>query len=368
MARVRFDHITKRFGDVTAVDDVELDIADGEFVTFVGPSGCGKTTCLRMVAGLETVTEGSLYIGDRFANYIPAKDRGISMVFQSYALFPHMSVEANVAFGLKIKKIPKEDRQKKVEWALELLDMQGLGKRHPRELSGGQRQRVALGRALVLNPEVLLLDEPLSNLDAKLRVKMRTEIKRLHKTIEATIIYVTHDQIEAMTLSDRMAVMSDGKLMQIGHPLEVYAHPHNVFVAGFIGSPPINFFDSRLERRDGKLFVVTGDIALPLTDEQAAKVDGWGKGPEVVLGMRPQDIYEIAFAPEMPGSGNTFSGKVDVMEPLGDEVVATIISNGEEFMVTLPPETTARPDDPIDLVVDLRKLHLFDPDTDDAIC
>jgi multiple sugar transport system ATP-binding protein len=367
MASVKFENITKRFGKVVAVDNMNLDIADGEFVTLVGPSGCGKTTALRMVAGLEEPTEGSLYIGERFANYIPAKDRGIAMVFQSYALFPHMTVEANISFGLKIKKVPEAERRKKIEWALELLDLEGLGKRYPRELSGGQRQRVALGRALVLSPEVLLLDEPLSNLDAKLRVKMRTEIKRIHKAIKSTVIYVTHDQVEAMTLSDRIAVMNAGKLMQAGHPLEVYAHPNNMFVAGFIGSPPINFLDARLERRDGKLSVVTRGFALPLTDEQAARAEEWGKGPEVVLGMRPQDVYEKAFAPDLPWTGNEIGATVDVMEPLGDEVVAAVISEGEEFKVTLPPETSARLDEPINLVVDLGKLHLFDPETEDAI-
>jgi len=367
MASVRFENITKRFGNVTAVEDINLDITDGEFVTFVGPSGCGKSTCLRMVAGLEEITEGRLFIGDKFANYIPAKDRGIAMVFQSYALFPHMTVEANVSFGLKIKKVPEEERRKKIEWGLELVDLQGLGGRYPRELSGGQRQRVALARALVLSPEVLLLDEPLSNLDAKLRLKMRTELKRIHKAVKSTIIYVTHDQVEAMTLSDRIAVMSMGKLMQAGHPLEVYAHPNNMFVAGFIGSPPINFLEARLEERDGRLFVVTRGFALPLTDEQAAKVEAWGKGPEVVLGMRPQDVYEKAFAPELPWKENEIGATVDVMEPLGDEVVAAVISEGEELKVTLPPETSARLDEPIHLVVDLGKLHLFDPETEEAI-
>jgi multiple sugar transport system ATP-binding protein len=367
MASVSFERVTKRFGSVTAVSDVNLDIADGEFVTFVGPSGCGKTTCLRMVAGLEEITEGRLYIGEKLANYIPAKDRGIAMVFQSYALFPHMTVNANISFGLKIKKVPETERREKIEWALRLVDLEGLGDRHPRELSGGQRQRVALARALVLSPEVLLLDEPLSNLDAKLRIKMRTEIKRLHKTIEATVIYVTHDQVEAMTLSDRIAVMNQGRLMQTGLPLEVYARPNNVFVAGFIGSPPINFLNARLEGREGGLGVVTPDFALGLPEDRAAKARAWGGGPDVVLGVRPQDIYETAHAPDLPWTENVVRATVDVMEPLGDAVVATVIAGQQTFQVTLPPETRARPDQPIDLIVDLGNIHLFDPQTEEAI-
>jgi multiple sugar transport system ATP-binding protein len=367
MASVRFENITKRFGDVVAVDNLNLDVADGEFVTFVGPSGCGKSTALRMVAGLEEPTEGRLFIGDRFANYIPPKDRGISMVFQSYALFPHMTVEANISFGLKIKKVPGDERREKIDWALDLLDLEGLGERYPRELSGGQRQRVALGRALVLSPEVLLLDEPLSNLDAKLRLKMRTEVKRIHRTVQATVIYVTHDQVEAMTLSERIAVMMQGRLMQVGSPLEVYAEPDNMFVAGFIGSPPINFLEAKLEERDGKLMVVTPDFALGLPQDGAAKAVEWGGGPEVVLGVRPQDMYEAAHAPDMPWTENTINGVVDVIEPMGDEVVATVLAGEQTFQTTLPPDTAARPDQPIDLVVNLGKAHLFDPETEKVI-
>jgi multiple sugar transport system ATP-binding protein len=367
MAGVKFEHVTKRFGDVTAVSDVNLDVADGEFVCFVGPSGCGKTTCLRMVAGLEEITEGQLYIGEKFANYIPPKDRGIAMVFQSYALFPHMTVNSNISFGLKIKKVPEAERREKIDWALKLVDLEGLGERHPRELSGGQRQRVALARALVLSPEVLLLDEPLSNLDAKLRLKMRTELKRIHKAIEATVIYVTHDQVEAMTLSDRIAVMNQGLLMQAGPPLEVYARPNNMFVAGFIGSPPISFLNARLEERDGRLFVVTPSFALGLLEDKAAIARAWSGGPDVVLGIRPQDIYETAHAPAMRWTDNGMRATVDVMEPLGDAVVATVIAGEQIFQVTLPPETEAEPDRPIDLVVDLANIHLFDPQTEEAI-
>lgn len=367
MASVTFDHVTKRFGKVTAVDDVNLEIADGEFVCFVGPSGCGKTTCLRMVAGLEEITEGQLFIGDKFANFIPSKDRGIAMVFQSYALFPHMTVEANVSFGLKIKKVPQAERREKIDWALKLVDLEGLGERHPRELSGGQRQRVALARALVLSPDVLLLDEPLSNLDAKLRLKMRTELKRIHKTIEATVIYVTHDQVEAMTLSDRIAIIEQGRLKQAGPPLDVYAHPDDMFVAGFIGSPPINFMRAQLEEREGKLFMVTPDFALGLPEDRVAKARAWSGGPEVMLGARPQDIYETAHAPTLAWRDNTMRATVDVMEPLGDAVVATVTLGDQVFQVTLPPETEAKPGLLIDLLVDLEHVHLFDPQTEKAI-
>jgi len=367
MSSVKFEHITKRFGKITAVSDVNLDIADGEFVCFVGPSGCGKTTCLRMVAGLEDITEGQLYIGERLANYVQPKNRGIAMVFQSYALFPHMTVNANTSFGLKIKKIPETQRREKIDWALKLVDLEGLGERHPRELSGGQRQRVALARALVLNPEVLLLDEPLSNLDAKLRLKMRTEIKRIHKAIKATTIYVTHDQVEAMTLSDRIAIIHQGKLMQAGPPLEVYARPDNKFVAGFIGSPPINFLEARLEERDDKLFLITPSFAFGLPEDKAAKVRAWDGGPVVILGARPQDIYEKAHAPAMDWTDNTLRAVVDVMEPLGDAVVATVFAGEKVLQVTLPPETEAQLDQPIDLIADMGNIHLFDPQTEEAI-
>lgn len=367
MARVKMEHITKRFGNTTAVSDVNLDIADGEFVCFVGPSGCGKTTCLRMVAGLEEITEGQLYIGDTLANNVPSKDRGIAMVFQSYALFPHMTVDANISFGLKIKKVPADERRRKIDWALDLVDLVGLGERHPKELSGGQRQRVALARALVLSPEVLLLDEPLSNLDAKLRLKMRTELKRIHKAIKATVIYVTHDQVEAMTLSDRIAVINEGKLMQAGAPLDVYAKPQNQFVAGFIGSPPINFLEARLEERDGKIFVVMPAFALGLPTDKDEAIKKWKGGPDVMLGIRPQYIYEVNHAPQMDWTDNTVKSTIDVMEPLGDEVVATVIADSEIFQVTLPPEVKAQPDQPIDLVVDLAKIHIFDPQTGVAV-
>jgi multiple sugar transport system ATP-binding protein len=366
MASVQFENVTKRFGDVTAVNSISLKIADGEFVSFVGPSGCGKTTSLRMVAGLEQITEGRLYIGDKLANYIPAKDRGIAMVFQSYALFPHMTIEANIGFGLKIKKVPEAERREKIDWALKLLHLEGLGKRYPRELSGGQRQRVALGRALVLEPDVLLLDEPLSNLDAKLRLRMRTELKRIHKTVKSSIIYVTHDQVEAMTLSDRVAIMNEGQLMQVGSPLEVYSQPENMFVAGFIGSPPINFFDARLEKRNDKLYVATEDFALQLTEEREAKARSIDR-PRVILGIRPQDIHEKAHAPRLSWKENEIRAVVDVMEPLGDEVVATVIAGKQVFQVTLTPETEAQSDKPIDLLVDLGKMHIFDPETEKAV-
>lgn len=366
MAQVRFEKVTKRYGTFTAVRDLNIDIPDGEFVTFVGPSGCGKTTSLRMVAGLEEVTAGILYIGDRVANNIPSKDRGIAMVFQSYALFPHMTVGANIAFGLKIKKVGPSERMKKVQWALELLDLQGLGDRHPRELSGGQRQRVALGRALVLDPEVLLLDEPLSNLDAKLRLKMRTEIKRIHKTLKSTVVYVTHDQVEAMTLSDRVAIMNKGELMQVGSPKEVYSHPQNIFVADFIGSPPINFLEVRLKQKEGNLYLVTSDFELCLPDDKAAQLRKYGGEPRLMLGIRPQDIHQREYAPSMPWKENRIKASIDVLEPLGDAIVATVIAGKQILQATLPPEAETKTDHPISLAVDMGNIHLFDPDTGES--
>lgn len=367
MSDLKFENVTKRFGNVLAVDELNIKIDDGEFVTFVGPSGCGKTTTLRMVAGLEEITEGILYINNEIANNIPSKDRGIAMVFQSYALFPHMTVASNIAFGLKIKKVPEVERIKKVEWALELLDLQGLGNRYPRELSGGQRQRVALGRALVLDPEILLLDEPLSNLDAKLRLKMRTELKRIHKALKTTVIYVTHDQVEAMTLSDRVAIMNKGQLMQVGSPQDVYASPENMFVAGFIGSPPINFLNARLKRKEGKLYVLTEDFELHLPYSKAAKISYQLHDEKVILGIRPQDIYEMGHAPSMRWRDNVIKAIVDVLEPLGDSIVGTVIAGKQILQATLSPETEAKSDHTIDLLVDMDKIHLFDPDTKKAL-
>ncbi|HHW15219.1 MAG TPA: sn-glycerol-3-phosphate ABC transporter ATP-binding protein UgpC, partial [Firmicutes bacterium] len=264
MASVTLKGVSKRFGNVTAVDNVNLEIADREFVVLVGPSGCGKTTTLRMVAGLEEITEGEIYIGERLVNDVAPKDRDIAMVFQNYALYPHMNVYDNMAFALKIRKVRRDEIDRRVRAAAQLLGIENLLDRKPKALSGGQRQRVALGRAIVREPKVFLMDEPLSNLDAKLRVQMRSELSKLHNRLQTTVIYVTHDQTEAMTMGDRIVVMKDGKVQQVGTPLDIYEHPANVFVAGFIGSPAMNFFQVRLDEANGQLFADFGSFRLPL--------------------------------------------------------------------------------------------------------
>jgi multiple sugar transport system ATP-binding protein len=332
LAQAKFENLTKKFGEVVAVDNINLEIEDGEFVTLVGPSGCGKSTTLRLLAGLENPTSGSIYIDDKKIDHLPPQKREISMVFQSYALFPHMSVEANIAFGLKIKKESQEEKEKKIKWALKLLGLSGLEKRIPKELSGGQRQRVALGRALVLKPKVLLLDEPLSNLDAKLRLKMRTELKRLHKRIKTTILYVTHDQAEAMTLSDRLAVMKDGKILQLGPPEEIYSKPVDLFTAGFIGSPPMNFLP-------GELF--------PFIKEK-----------DIIVGIRPED-WELSLK-EMPQG---IKGKTTVTETLGSDEYLYIEVSDTLIVTRLKPGTQIKEDIPIWLTVEKEKMHFFDKNT-----
>jgi multiple sugar transport system ATP-binding protein len=358
MAELRLEHIQKRYPNgYEAVKDLNIHIRDGEFISLVGPSGCGKSTTLRMIAGLEDITGGKLYIGNKLANNIPSKDRGIAMVFQSYALFPHMSVAANIGFGLKINKVDKKIRQQKIEWALDLLDLNGLGDRKPSELSGGQRQRVALGRALVLDPEVLLLDEPLSNLDAKLRVKMRTELKRIHKKLKSTIIYVTHDQAEAMTLSDRIAIMRQGDLMQIGTPTEIYTKPANKFVAGFIGSPPMNFLHGNLIEENGSYIFVykSGKLELPKTMNQKIKTEIHQK--QVVLGIRPEDI-EISLTPQQ----NAIEGISVVTETLGSDDFVAVEVDDQLFSVRIEPGSNFPLDQKVYLRAKEEKIHLFNDD------
>jgi multiple sugar transport system ATP-binding protein len=324
--------LTKKFKDVVAVDNVSLDVRDGEFLTLVGPSGCGKSTTLRAVAGLESPTSGDIFIDGERVNDLPPQKRNISMVFQSYALFPHMTVESNLAFGLKIKKTSPEEKTKRVKWAVELLGLSGFEGRLPKELSGGQRQRVALGRALVLRPKVLLLDEPLSNLDAKLRLRMRTELKRLHKKIETTIIYVTHDQSEAMTLSDRLAVMKDGRILQVGTPGEIYLKPADTFCAGFVGSPPMNFFPG-----EGVPQVLDKDVAV---------------------GIRPEDM-SISLSRVDAG----IWGRSSVTETLGSDSYLHVETSAGLVSVRLKPDDRIPADKPLWLVAHKEKLHLFDKST-----
>ncbi len=369
MAEVKCQHLVKSYKTVEVIKDFDMTIQDGEFVTLVGPSGCGKSTLLRAIAGLEEITAGELYIDGQLANHVPAKDRGIAMVFQSYALFPHMTVAANVGFGLKIQKVPETERLKKIDKALNLLHLQGLGDRYPRQLSGGQLHRVAIGRSLVLEPKVLLLDEPLSNLDAKLRLKMRTEFKRIHKITGHTIIYVTHDQVEAMTLSDRIAILQGGYAQQIGSPMEVFNHPTNAFVAGFIGSPPINFIPVSLSDEKGTLTLSANGMRLGLAGLDPAaleKIKGCGL-TEMTLGVRPQDIYLPGDQAVADLSDNRVQSRVDIVEPMGENVVVVVAIGDHTVKATLPNDVAYSSDAPIELAINTRAIHLFDPSTEKAI-
>jgi multiple sugar transport system ATP-binding protein len=307
MATVTFDQVTKRYGDVTAVDDLNLEIRDGEFMVLVGPSGCGKTTSLRMIAGLEEISDGQLRIGDKVVNDVAPKDRDIAMVFQSYALYPHMSVYDNMAFGLKLRKVPKAQIDERVKDAARILGLENLQKK-PRELSGGQRQRVALGRAIVREPAVFLMDEPLSNLDAKLRVQTRAELIKLHRRLGITTVYVTHDQVEAMTMGDRIVVMKDGLVQQFDTPLNIYRYPSNKFVAGFIGSPPMNFVPAKIEADNGSVFVKAAGFRTKVDDERAPKLRDY-VGKDVTFGIRPSDIHDKALSPSVaPTASSSHAG------------------------------------------------------------
>ncbi len=367
MASVEYDHVTKRWGDVVAVNQLTLQINDKEFMVYVGPSGCGKSTSLRLLAGLEEITEGTIKIGDKIVNDVPPKDRDIAMVFQSYALYPHMSVYDNMAFGLKLRKVPKTEIDEKVKTAAELLGISNLLDRKPKALSGGQRQRVALGRAIVRNPKVFLLDEPLSNLDAKLRVETRANLTRLHKRLETTFIYVTHDQVEAMTMADRIAVLRDGILQQVDAPQTLYTHPTNVFVAGFIGSPSMNFFDVTLveETDTKKLIVDAGSFRLELPDQVADQVQKY-KGQQLIFGIRPEDIHAAAYVPPDIIAA-PLTADVDFSELMGNEIFIYALTGGKQFIARVDPRTKSVPGQPIDLVVNMANMHLFDPTTEVAI-
>ncbi len=365
MASVTFEHVYKRYGDVIAVNDLDLQIADKEFLVFVGPSGCGKTTSLRCLAGLEEISDGRIMIGDRVVNDVPPKDRDIAMVFQSYALYPHMSVYDNMAFGLKLRKTPKAEIDKKVKEAAEILGISQYLDRKPKALSGGQRQRVAVGRAIVRSPSVFLFDEPLSNLDAKLRVATRAEISKLHQRLGTTFIYVTHDQVEAMTMASRIAVMKDGLLQQIDSPQNLYNHPGNVFVAGFIGSPSMNFFDVTLVEQDGKLFVDGGTFKLAVPENKKAQYLP-AKGKKVIFGIRPESVYTAQF----PAPGITpapMKAEVDVTELMGNEIYLYLLTGKKQFVARVDPRTSARIGETLDLVVNMDDMHLFDPQTEKTL-
>jgi len=366
MASIKFDHVWKRFGEVSVLKDLDIDIPDQEFLVLVGPSGCGKSTALRCLAGLEEITDGNIMIGDRIVNDVPPKDRDIAMVFQSYALYPHMSVYDNMAFGLKLRKTPKAEIDKRVKEAAEMLGIGHLLDRKPKALSGGQRQRVALGRAIVRNPAVFLMDEPLSNLDAKLRVQTRSEISKLHQRLKTTFIYVTHDQTEAMTMGTRIAVMKDGILQQLDTPQTLYDHPANMFVAGFIGSPAMNFFEAKLDRGTGGAVVDFGTFQLPVPPTQTEQI-GAHIGKSVYFGIRPEDIHDAHYVPRGTDDAAQFSANVTVVEPLGSEVYAYVENGGKEMVSRLDPRTGARVGQKVDLVADMGKMHIFDRETEKAL-
>ena len=356
MASVRLESVSKRFGDTVVVDDVTLEIADREFLVLVGPSGCGKSTTLRMIAGLETVSGGDIYIGDHRVNDLGPKDRDIAMVFQNYALYPHMNVYDNMAFGLKMRKVSKAEIDQRVKEAAEILGLEPYLKRKPKELSGGQRQRAALGRAIVRHPAVFLMDEPLSNLDAKLRVQTRAEIVKLQKRIATTMIYVTHDQVEAMTMGHRIVVMKDGVVQQVASPQAVYDRPANQFVAGFIGSPAMSFLPCRLEADNGTLYARGRSFSVRIPDERRATL-GTVNADAVTLGVRPEDISLHADA------AGSLNAVVDVVEPLGSEHVLYFTCDGERVTARASAESTAASGDAIALGINPNRMHLFDSDT-----
>ncbi|QLG47734.1 ABC transporter ATP-binding protein [Natrinema halophilum] len=374
MARVRLENVTKRYDDVTAVDDVSMEIEDGEFVTFVGPSGCGKSTTMEAVAGLTQPTEGRVYIGDDDVTNLAPKDRGVAMVFQNIALFPHMDVYENISFGLRLRKYDDEEVRRRVEQAADIVQLEGMLDRMPDEMSGGQRQRVAIARAIVRNPDVFLMDEPLANLDAKLRVHMRTELQRLHRELGTTIIYVTHDQAEAMTMSNRIAVLNDGRLQQIAPPLTCYNQPANLFVAGFIGSPSMNFIEGELVE-DG-LETRNFTVELDPTRLQSLSV-----GDAVTLGVRPEDVHLTRYADSLASATSPIDARTDVLEPMGDEVfIYLLLSEGaagsmeedpatspNQLLMSVTPDTEIEAEQDVEVVLDRSKIHLFDSATGDAL-
>ncbi|TYL37144.1 ABC transporter ATP-binding protein [Natronococcus pandeyae] len=374
MARVQLEHVTKRYEDVIAVDDMNLDIEDGEFVCLVGPSGCGKSTTMETIAGLTRPSDGNVYIGDRDVTNLAPKDRGVAMVFQNIALFPHMDVFDNVSFGLRLRKYDDEEIERRVEQAADIVQLEGMLERMPDEMSGGQRQRVAIARAIVRNPDVFLMDEPLANLDAKLRVHMRTELQRLHRELGTTIVYVTHDQAEAMTMSDRIAVLNAGKLQQIDPPLVCYNEPANLFVAGFIGSPSMNFVQGEVV--DGGLETKNFDVEL-----DHAAVPGAGTGDTATLGVRPEDIHLARKADAVTHPTSRIEVTTDVLEPMGDEIfVYLMLGEGAErtmeedpmespdqLLMSVTPDTDIREGETVDVVLDRSNVHLFDAANGNAL-
>jgi multiple sugar transport system ATP-binding protein len=360
---VTFRHVWKRYaGGSAAVKDLNIEVADKEFLVLVGPSGCGKSTSLRMLAGLEEISEGEILIGDRVVNNVAPKDRDIAMVFQSYALYPHMTVYDNMAFGLRLRKTPKAVIDQRVREAAKSLGIEQMLDRRPRQLSGGQRQRVAVGRAIVREPAVFLMDEPLSNLDAKLRVEARSFISKLHQRLQTTFIYVTHDQVEAMTMGTRICVLSAGELQQIDTPFNLYHNPRNIFVAGFIGSPSMNFFDATLKQVDNRLVIETVNFQLPVPSAKAEPMRGH-VGKRIIVGVRPEDIHDVDFQP----SGITpqvIEANVDVVEQMGNEMILYLEDHGKTFIARTDPRTQARVGKRMGVAFNMDNLHVFDTETE----
>jgi len=366
MAQVKLNKVSKSYvSGNRVVDEINLGIKDKEFMVLVGPSGCGKSTTLRMIAGLEDITKGEIFIGDNLVNEVPAKDRDIAMVFQNYALYPHMTVFENMAFGLKLRRYPKSEIDQRVSEAADILGIKKMLNRKPRALSGGERQRVALGRAIVRKPKVFLFDEPLSNLDAKLRVQMRTEIHKLHLRLKTTIIYVTHDQTEAMTMGDRIAVMKDGILQQVDDPIKIYDNPKNKFVGGFIGSPPMNFMMGQIIKKDGKFYFDEGKVRVKLVDDMNQAILAYAD-KEVTFGIRSEDIYDKLFVSEAPAE-NVIRANCEVVEPMGSEVYLYLNTGNHTFIARVGAHDRPEVNQDMDLVFDMSKVHFFDKDTEETI-
>jgi multiple sugar transport system ATP-binding protein len=366
MAQVSLRNVSKVFPNGNrVVNNVSLGVENKEFLVLVGPSGCGKSTSLRMIAGLEEISEGQIYIGDKLVNDVPAKDRDIAMVFQNYALYPHMTVFENMAFGLRLRHYTKNEIVQRVNEAADILSIKHLLNRKPRELSGGERQRVAVGRAIVRKPLVFLFDEPLSNLDAKLRVQMRTEIHKLHIRLQTTIIYVTHDQVEAMTMGDRIAVIKDGVIQQVADPITIYDKPKNKFVAGFIGSPPMNFMTGRIVKKDGRIYFDEGSIQVKAVEDMNKNLIPY-IGKEVILGIRSEDIYDKLFVSEAPPE-NIVRVTCEVFEPMGSEVYLYLNTGRHTFIARVGAHDKPQVNQDMDLVFDMSKVHFFDKDTEQTI-
>jgi len=365
VAEIRFVNVTKRYGSVFAVNGISLTAEDKEFMVLVGPSGCGKTTTLRMIAGLERADSGDILVGDRRVNDLPPKDRNVAMVFQDYALYPHMTVYRNMSFGLRLAKQPGEEIHRRVTEAAKILEIDDLLDRRPKQLSGGQRQRVAMGRAIVRKPQAFLFDEPLSNLDAQLRVQMRKELARLHERLETTIVYVTHDQIEAMTLADKIVIMNQGGIMQVGNPMEIFNRPKNLFVAGFIGSPIMNFQDVRLADEDGVLSLHGEDFSLVVPEHLRPRYLP-AKDRKAVLGIRPQHIFDKAIKRTFAGA-QSLRVKIDIIEPVGVEVILYANGGAAQWTACVNPKTRAVPHHEMEFLVDMNQMHLFDKATGEAL-